>query len=92
MGTAVNVDMSANMVSFTIDTTQYYGIQTLYLKQGYIDYFNVQYPIALSGENVTLWKQTVSGGNISISGDVYGNTEISGNDWPVTILGEVTQR
>ena len=43
------------------------------------------------GENVTLWQQNVAGGNISISGDAYGHTEISGGDWPVTILGTGTK-
>ena len=47
-------------------------------------------PINISGSNITLWRQLVAGGNINISGDQYGNTEISGGSWPVSVVGAGT--
>ena len=88
---STDISHNANTVAFTGLPANLYT-SDFYLKDGYVDYFYQEHPLGLSGENVTLWKQTVAGGNISISGDeYYGHTEISGGSWPVTILGTGTK-
>ena len=88
---STDISHNANTVAFTGLPTNLHT-SDFYLKDGYVDHFYQDHPLGLSGENITLWQQSSPGGNISISGDeYYGHTEISGGNWPVTILGTGTK-